>query len=103
MGKYPSKSATPIMRYKRWLGESEGLNQRTDVVGKREDIIAVRGALRAGIASKIGCVNPVFAESFHDPPPAHPPFGEAMQKENGRSLPGPCCCHMEANAVGSDL
>ena len=43
------------------------------------------------------------AESFHDPPPAHPPFGEAMQKENGRSLPGPCCCHMEANAVGSDL
>ncbi len=97
----PAEGAAPVMRDEGRSNQSKRFDQRPNVIGEGENVVAASGTLRLRVAPKIRRVNAVFAERLHDRPPAHPSFRETVQKKDGESLSWSSHRHMEVNAVSS--
>src|SRR4029434_560482 len=82
------------------LIDTEGLDQRPDVVGEREDVVAVSGTRRFTIAAKVRRVQASVAQCFHCRPPTHPSFGKSVEAEDRRRIALSRDRHMEGDPVG---
>ena len=101
--KDPPQGAAPVVGHEDRPLQSERLDQRGDVVGEREDVVAAPGALGLAVAAKVRRVKASLAELAHHRAPAHPPLGESVEAQHRRPIGAPRHRHVEGDAVRPDL